>query len=67
MSLQITTKRPYPYSRVRVTPPGVEGAPAGKVRIETDGPCDLNGTEARMLASRLLRWSKPKPTPKGTR
>lgn len=64
MSLQITTNRPVsgPMSGswVRVTPPGFEGAPPDRVRIETSGPVDLNGTEARMLASRLLRWSKPK-------
>lgn len=64
MSLTIVTNRPSAGSHVRVTPPGMEDAPADRVRIETSGPVDLNGTEARMLAARLIRWSKPR-TKKG--
>lgn len=60
MSLTLVTNRPSPGCHVRVTTPGMESAPQVRVRIETSGPVDLNGTEARMLASRLLRWSKPK-------
>lgn len=60
MSLTLRTNRPSPGSYVRVIAPGMEGSPPDRVRVETSGPCDLNGTEARMLASRLLRWSKPK-------
>lgn len=67
MSLTLQTNHPAAGSWVRVTPPGHEGAPADRVRIETSGPVDINGTEARMLASRLLRWSKPKTPPKAKR
>jgi len=58
MSLRLTTNHPTSGSWVQVTPPGMEGAPADKVRIETLGPCDLGPREARMLAARLIRWSK---------
>ncbi len=60
MSITVVTNRPGPGSHVRVTPPGMEDAPQDRVRIETNGPVDLNGTEARMLVARLIRWSKPK-------
>ena len=57
MSLTLRTNRPVPGSAVRVVNRGTEDAPPDRVRIETIGPVDLNGTEARMLASRLIRWS----------
>jgi hypothetical protein len=58
MSLTLCTNRPAPGSAVRVVNRGTQDAPPDRVRIETVGPCDLNGTEARMLASRLIRWSR---------
>ena len=67
MSTRLTSNKPYPGSWVKVTPPGMEGAPDDRVRIETLGPVDLNGTEVRMLVARLLRWSKPRPAAKAKR
>ncbi len=64
MSLTLVTNRPAHGSSVRVVNRGTEDAPPDRVRIETTGPVDLNGTEARMLASRLIRWSqKSRRTP----
>ena len=66
MSLTLRTNRPVPGSAVRVVNRGTEDAPPDRVRIETIGPVDLNGHEARMLASRLIRWSqRPLPQAKG--
>jgi hypothetical protein len=67
MSLRLVTNHPnqgsaaFAGSSVRVAAPGTEDAPADRVRIETSGPCDLNAREARMVASRLIRWSERRP------
>ena len=58
MSLTLATHHPIPGASVRIVNRGTEDAPPDRVRIETTGPVDLNGTEARMLASRLIRWSR---------
>ena len=58
MSLTLITNLPTRGSSVRVVNRSTEDAPPDRVRVETTGPCDLNGTEARMLASRLIRWSR---------
>jgi hypothetical protein len=58
MSLTLVTRHPSHDSAVRLVNRGTEDAPPDRVRIETRGPCDLDGREARMLASRLIRWSE---------
>jgi hypothetical protein len=64
MSLTLCTNCPAPGASVRVVNRGTEDAPPDRVRIETRGPCDLASTEARLLASRLIRWSqKSRRTP----
>jgi hypothetical protein len=61
MSLILITNRPTIGAAVRVVNRGTEDAPPDRVRIETRGPCDLDAREARMLASRLIRWSERRP------
>jgi hypothetical protein len=61
MSLTLTTRHPSTDSAVRVVAPGAEDAPPDRVRIETRGPCDLDAREARMVASRMIRWSERRP------
>ena len=62
MSLTVITNHPTPGASVRVLNRGTEGAPPDRVRIETNGPVDLNPREARMVASRLIRWSERQTT-----
>ena len=61
MSLTIVTNRPKVGASVRVVNRGTEDAPPDRVRIETTGPVDLDPREARMVASRLIRWSEREP------
>lgn len=61
MSLTIVTHHPVRGASVRVSNRGTEGAPPDRVRIETTGTVDLDAREARMVASRLIRWSERQP------
>jgi hypothetical protein len=63
MSITIFTRRPHDDACITVSYPAddPENIVAGTVRIETAGRVLLGGREMRMLAARLIRWSRPRP------